>query len=266
MQIRSRLPQGFLKVLSCSLLILSLCSFYGCGATLDPEKRKPLEILPIKFKLSPISEPILVRFEETLPGKPLPETVWDNVSGAFWDIKESNQIGFTQDYSKYAPAVMTGAVIGGSVGGTVVMLAAGPKLVDTRIVIPFGRIFSEVMESSLKSVFPNAAVCHDELCESSALKTSQPKYVLRIKVTTFQVWEEPLNHINLNAVISTRAFRPDQMDDPEFAFEAQKKLSHQSIGTVMTTSSGFIAEMNRISNDFAGSLCEEILEAVHKRL
>lgn len=156
--------------------------------------------------------------------------------------------------------------VGGAIGGAVVDLAAGPKLVDTRIVIPFGRIFSEVMQSSLKSAFPNAAVCRDESCESSVLKTGQPKYVFRINVTTFQVWEEPLNHIDLNASITTRAFRPDQMNDPEFAFETQKKLSHQSIGTVMTTSSGFIAEMNRISNNFAESLSNEILEKIQTRL
>lgn len=70
---------GFLKLFSCSFLILSLSA---CGATVDPEKRKPLEILPIKSKLPGSSENVLVRFEETIPGKQLSETVWDNVSGA----------------------------------------------------------------------------------------------------------------------------------------------------------------------------------------
>ena len=41
---------------------------------------------------------------------------------------------------------------------------------------------------------------------------------------------------------------------------------NQSIGSVMTTSSGFIREMNKISNKFAAGLSEEILKNLQKNL
>jgi hypothetical protein len=79
----------------------------------------------------------------------LNETVWDNATGAFWDVKESKQIGFTQDYSKFIPVAATAGIIGGAVGGAVAGAAAGPQLVDTRIVIPFGNVFSITFESAI---------------------------------------------------------------------------------------------------------------------
>jgi hypothetical protein len=98
----------------------------------------------------PDLEGIHVAFEETLPSKPLSETVWDNAKGPFWDVEESKQIGFTQDYSKFMPVAASAGIIGGAVGGAIAGLAAGPELVNTRIVIPFGRIFSKTFEDLAK--------------------------------------------------------------------------------------------------------------------
>lgn len=71
------------------LLVTALAvSLQACGTTMNPVKRKPLRIDPMETSVVPGAQPILVRFEEKLAGKPLSETVWDNVSGAFWDVEE----------------------------------------------------------------------------------------------------------------------------------------------------------------------------------
>jgi hypothetical protein len=238
-------------VLSFALMV----SLSGCGVTLNPVKRKSVEIYPFGTRLSSNSENIVIGLEDALQGKPLSETVWDNVSGAFWDIEESKQIGFTQNYSKLVAATAGAGVVGGAIGGAVIGAAAGPKLVDTRIVIPFGRIFEGVMRSGLTSTFPNANICNDEQCESQMLQTRSPQYIVKMQVTSFKVWEAPLNHINLSATVVSKIRPVAQPDQPESVFEARKELTNQSIGSVMSTSSGFISEMNRISNKFTPGRC-----------
>ncbi|NWG87973.1 MAG: hypothetical protein HXY26_10785, partial [Hydrogenophilaceae bacterium] len=122
----------FAAILSTQLLLVG-CA--GVGA-LSPVKRAPVYIAPIETHLPSSTQPILIQFESTLPGRVVVETVWDNVTGAFADTAESKQIGYTQDYSKFIPAAAAGGAIGGAVVGT--------RPSYTRIVIPFGRIFEGV--------------------------------------------------------------------------------------------------------------------------
>ena len=223
----------------------------GCGVTLSPVKRAPLEISALNTSLSPRPEKVLVRFENTLPNGPLAETVWDNgTSGPFIDAAESQRIGFTQNYKEMIPA----AAVGGPAMGAAV--AARPEY--TRIVIPFGRLFEGVFQSGLQKAFPNAEVCTDESCEAKISGTSMP--VIRLSVREFRVWEAPLNHINLTATVEGRVYRGNT-GSPKI-FQVQHELDGQSLGSIMTTSSGTIRAMNKISNDFAATLSEQILEKV----
>ena len=123
--------------------------------------------------------------------------LWDNVSGAFADTRESEQIGFTQDYSKFIPASAAGGTLGGAIVGT--------QPGYTRIVIPFGRIFEGVFQQGLQKVFPNSLTCFDDSCELEKLKSATPTYVVRLKVSEFQVLENPLNHLNLKAIVECKA-------------------------------------------------------------
>jgi hypothetical protein len=259
----SGLRWKWLKLVLCAVLLVA---FSGCGATVDPVKRKPVEIFPFAAQLPPNPEAVLFRFEDTIPGKPLPETVWDNVSGPFWDIQESKQIGFTQNYAKLVPVAAAAGVVGGAIGGALIGVTAGPSLVDTRIVIPFGRILDEVLRSGLTSTFPKATICTDDLCESQALQTNSPKYAVRIQVTSFKVWEAPLNHINLSATVVSKVRPAAQPGEPESIYEVRKELTSQSIGSVMSTSTGFISEMNKISNKFTDSVAAEIIGDIVKRV
>jgi hypothetical protein len=245
-------------VLRVALIAMVAVLMSGCGVTLSPVKRAPLQISPMETSLRPVSQKVLVRFESTLPSQPLAETVWDNVSGPFADAVESKQIGFTQDYSTLIPAT----VVGGAVAGAVV----GTQPEYTRIVIPFGRIFEEVFESGLQKVFPNSLVCSDDSSESKKLRSAAPAQLIRLKVTKFQVWEKPLNHLNLKATMECKVYRAAVTDQPAYVFEIRHEVANQSIGSIVTTSAGFIREMNKISNSFADVLSEEILENLWKRL
>ncbi len=223
----------------------------GCGVTLSPVKRAPLEISTFNTSVSPRPEKVVVRFENTLPNGPLAETVWDNgTSGPFIDAAESQQIGFTQNYEEMMPA----AAVGGAAMGAAV--ATRPEY--TRIVIPFGRLFEGVFQSGLQKAFPNSSVRPDESSESKTSDT--PMAVLKLRVKEFRVWEGPLNHINLAATVECRVYRGNTAN-PEI-FQVQHEINGQSIGSVMSTSRGFIHAMNKISNDFAATLSEQILEKV----
>jgi hypothetical protein len=216
-------------------------------------RRQPLDTIPYTLQIpSENVENINIIFEEVLPGKPLNETVWDNKSGPFWDIQESKQIGFTQDYKKFVPVVVSAGILGGAIVGTAVGVAAGPKLVDTRIVIPFGNIFSGTFESAIKNNFKHYSICFNPSCKSQA---SSPKQ-LNIKVEKFYVWEGPLNHLNLYAQGECRYTKPGE-SIKEHRFE--KSMLSQKLGTMMSTHKSFMKEMNRISNLFAQEITTDII-------
>lgn len=251
-------PASYRNIATFLLVIATSVFLSGCGVTLSPVKRAPVHISPLETSLPPITQPVLVRFESTLPARPLAETVWDNVSGAFADDVESKQIGFTQDYSKLIPA----AAIGGAVGGAIV----GTKANHTRIVIPFGRIFQGVFEPGLQKVFPNSRACFDASCELKESQSATQRYVVRLKVAEFQVWEEPLNHINMKAMVECKVYRAGITNQPNYTYEARHQATNQSLGSIMTTSSGFIRELNKISNRFAGALSGKLLENLQREL
>ncbi len=148
--------------------------------------RKPLE--PISFSRTLPDLPggaIVVGFEESVPGKPLAETVWDNVSGPFWDAAESKQIGFTLDYKPqffFVPPEMVP-----------LYAKAGINLNDTRLIVPFGNILSSTVASAARKNFSQVNLCYDEEC----VRSSNAPTALRIKVEQFFVWESPVNHMNL---------------------------------------------------------------------
>ena len=178
-------------------VLLAFCLIFAIGSTTSCTslaRRKPLEIAPYnqQLTLNDIHE-ISVVFEEVIPSRPLNETVWDNATGAFWDVEESKQIGFTQDYSKFLPVAASAGLLGGAVGGAVVGGIAGPELVNTRIVIPFGNIFSKTFESAVDRNIEKHSACYQPGCP---LRVTIHPNSLKIKIGGFYVWEGPLNHLN----------------------------------------------------------------------
>lgn len=252
------LPVSFQTTIGLLLLIAATVFSSGCGTNLGAVKRAPLRISPLKTRLAVVSQTNLVRFESTFPGEPLAETVWDNVRGAFVDARESEQIGFTQNY--------LGLFTAAAMGGIPAEVDLGTQPDYTRIVIPFGRIFEGVFQSGVQKVYPNSLVCSDDSSESEILQTARPGHIIRLRVTEFYVWENPLNHINLIATVECRVYRGDKPEQQEYSCEAHQEITTQSVGSVMTTSGGFIKHMNKISNAFAASLSEKILEKLQANL
>jgi hypothetical protein len=183
----------------------------------------------------------------------LNETVWDNATGPFWDVEESKQIGFTQDYSKFVPVAATAGVFGGAIGGAVVGVTLGPELVNTRIVIPFGNAFSNIFDSAVQKNFTASKICFDDMCVNKL----SPSNILKIKIDNFLVWEAPLNHLNLYTKgKSTHMFNGEIIKEYNF----EKSMLSQKLGGMLSTHSKFLNEMNRLINQFSEELTVEILE------
>ena len=230
------------------LLFLTLAS---TSCTL--ERRKDLAIDSYTQQLALANtEDLKVIFQEVIPGRPLNETVWDNATGAFWDIKESKQIGFTQDYSKFVPVAATAGLIGGAIGGAVAGATAGPQLVDTRIVIPFGNVFSGTFESAIAKNIKHYLICFNSSCATQPFSKND----LAIRVDKFYVWEGPLNHLNF-FVKGECLYTTDGKETKKYDFE--KSMLSQKLGTMMSTHSSFLKEMNRLSNLFAQEITTDII-------
>jgi hypothetical protein len=247
-----------MNVISTASIYVAAMSFLlcGCGTTLNPVKRKPLQITPWEITCAVENKTNLIEFENSLPDEPLDETVWDNVSGALWDKDESLQIGYTQDYSK----MIVATAAGGAIGGAAIGATMGPEIIDTRIVIPFGRIFSEEFRLGLQQAFPDSSIYVSS--QNLEKRTDVNERMVKIKINEFKVWERPLNHINFEADIQMRISPTNK--EPEFICDVHDQMTNQLIGTAMSTSSGFIAKINKLSNQFAINLSTKLLEKMQQ--
>ncbi len=222
-------------------------------------RRQLIDMPPYDKTVSvPAIKNLRVIFDEVIPGKPLNETVWDNASGPFWDVEESKQIGFTQDYTSFIPVAATAGLIGGAIGGAVAGAAAGPDLVKTKIFIPFGNVFSRTFQAAMPKNMNDYSICFNSICAS---RQSPNGNELRITVEKFFVWEGPLNHLNLY-VKGKSQFKGDGTEAQGYAFE--KAMVSQKLGSMMSTHSSFLKEMNRLTHLFAAELTTEIIEKAIK--
>jgi hypothetical protein len=207
-------------------------------------RRKPVQIASFNQTLPAVSrESLVIKFEESVSGKPLNQTVWDNISGPFWDVTESKQIGFTQHYKAQffaVPPPLLPAVA-----------QSGVDLIDTQIVIPFGNIFSSIIESAAQKTFQPVLFCYDEDC----LRGASIPAVLKLKIEKFFVWEAPLNHLNLYVKGKSSYWRSGTIVKD---YEFERSMLSQRLGSVLSTHSAFMDEMNRVSNQFAGDLAAEV--------
>lgn len=219
-----------------STSILSACSM---------ARRKKIEITPFSKQLSlPPDGKIIVKFESVLPGKPLNETVWDNVSGPFWDVKESKQIGFTQNYKLQffaIPPVLLPAAA-----------KSGANLIDSRIVIPFGNMFSGKFTSAVENITNGSKFCFDQTC----LSKFSNQNILKLKIDQFLVWEAPLNHLNFYVKGVSTYSKNGQINKYNF----EHSLLTQKVGGVLSTHNSFIKAMNTLTNKFTEDVSADILE------
>ena len=235
-----------LGLITASLLVICVI---GCGVTLNPVKRKPLDISPLRTALVPSPQVVRVVFASTLPGTPLAETVWDNHVGAFADAKESARIGFTQDYTE--------PLLHGE--------AAMFKPSYTHLFVPFGRIFEGVFTSGLKEVFPQAPAAIEATNEMANPSAPEKGIMVRLKVVDFQVWEQPLNHINMKASVECRWSPADATNQTDSVYVAQHELMNQTLGTLPTSGSA-MRKLEAFANSMAATLSEDILNQLQQQL
>ena len=231
--------------ITASLLVIFVT---GCGVTLNPVKRKQLEIPPLRTAMVPSPQVVRVVFASTLPGTPLSETVWDNHVGAFADAKESARIGFTQDYTE--------PLLHGE--------SAMFKPSYTHLFVPFGRIFEGVFSSGLKEVFPEAPAAIEATNEMSHSTAPEKGMVVWLKVVDFQVWEQPLNHINMKASVECHWSPVDATNRTYAAYVAQHELMNQSLGTLPTSGSA-MRKLETFANSMAATLSEDILNQMQQQ-
>jgi hypothetical protein len=205
-------------------------------------QRKALEVVPLT---SPVAQPgasVLLRFDEFLPGKPLNETVWDNYRGAFWDPHESRLIGFTQNYRPLD-------YLAGNVNPV--------EMVKTQMVIPFGRLLAETLESTLKNSSVRPSVCFEHACAEGPTDGARSPGILAVRVVNFRVWEEPLDHINLYAKVGLRLTGPASGTALSRDFEEWKLEAR--VGDAYTRHAEALRSINRIANSFIGALVGDML-------
>lgn len=229
--------------LFCLLLILAMVP--SCRWS----RREPLHE-PAYTKTSTTNDSqLLVIFSESVTNRPLDETVWDNVSGPFWDVKESHQIGFTQNYQPQfylmPPALLPLAA------------KSGAHLVDSRLVVPFGRIFARTVQSAANKSFTHVFVAYDQ-SQAALITNKYPvDFYLKVGIENFLVWENPLNHINFHIKIHGEMF--DAKSSQNKACDFERDSLENDLGGVFSTHASLIAKMNETTNRFAEETVTEML-------
>lgn len=213
-------------------------------------RRQSLTIGSIDNKMPIYSGRITICFEEVVVGKPFNETVWDNISGPFWDIKESNQIGFTQNYKPQFLLIPVFLVPDTA--------KTGRNLVNTRIIVPFGRTFTGIFESAVKKSFSDYYICFNDEIRKTIIEQKHPQYILKIRFYSFYVWEQPLNHINFYSKGQIEYYDTDSKLVKEHYFE--KNMLRYKLGNVFNTHSMFIKEMNKAINNFSEDIIIDIFK------
>ena len=244
------------KIILFATCLQFLATFiYSCSSS--QSLRAPLIITPYRQQLSIMGvDDITLIFDEVIPGKPLNETVWDNVVGPFWDGKESSQIGFTQNSSRSWPVSFSVGVAGGSGGHTSsgggVGVTTGPKLTKTRIIIPFGNIFVRTFESAIRKNIKHYTACYTPGCASQ----SSARNALKIKIINVSVWEGPLNHLNLTVHGKSTFLKNGKVVKN---YEFTNPLLSQNLGQSTSSPNTFLDEMNRVSNLLAQDASTDII-------
>lgn len=225
-------------------LITLLCAlFFQSCMLVNPVKRQPLYRTDFNLDIPHQNKEVLVLFKSKIPGKPLFETVWDNMQGAFWSPVESNQIGYTQDY-EFTPLILpTDATVATTVRGT-------------QIVIPVGRVFSDTMVSAIEKSYAKSKICFHDGCRAQF--SNDTDIIIAISIDGFSVKERPMNHINFQLKLVVEIF--------EKASGRMKKeiirteLNKFKLGSIASTSYGFIEKMNEAINSFAKLSVKKVIQ------
>ncbi|MCG8637535.1 MAG: hypothetical protein MI863_27155 [Desulfobacterales bacterium] len=210
---------------------------------MNPVKRQPLFENDLSIDVPNQNKKVLVFFKPKISGKPVFETVWDNMQGPFWNPVESNQIGYTQDY-EFTPIVLPA-------GASIITTVRG-----TQIVIPFGRVFSKTMASAAKKSYAQSKICFYDECKEQFYNDADS--VIVISINHFSVKERPMNHINFQLRLGIEIFEKTSGKTKKETI--QTELKEFKLGTMASTSYGFIEKMNEAINSFSELSAKKVIE------
>ena len=209
-----------------SCLVVTCLFLTSCVSILD--RRSPIEILSVSQDIPVYDGDVLVHYNEIIPQKPLFEIVWDNISGAYWDPEKSKEI----QMNKIGPAIEKNGLV-----------------ITDQYIVPFGRILIGVSESILAQSFDGYYTCFKDACVERILNEKAPKYIVKIKIEEFRIWENPLNHINFSAKFQCYLFNEENKKVNEYNFD--NKMIGVRIGNIWNTRSSFLTAINETANKFA---------------
>ena len=107
--------------------------------------------------------------------------------------------------------------------------------------------------SAIRKHFSQALICGDAEC----VRRSAGIPLLTVKIDRFLVWEAPLNHLNFY-VKGNSSYSESGGVAGNYEFE--RSMLGERLGSLLSTHSKFIDEMNKLSNAFAEGLTAEIIE------
>jgi hypothetical protein len=215
-----------------SILILALCAGTGCSFHTDYLRTTPTA----KFTgaVSHHEGRAAVIFQEVIPGKPLPETVWKSLE-MVWDPEHSRKIGFVQNYHNYGI----------------------PTTTESELIVPFGRIFADTLTSAMSNSFSACQVAYDAR-QAQALTNPPPDIQLNVAIDRFHVWEGPPNHLNFSLTCHY------QVIDRVKTTSQEHHLLHQAgplaLGSIWHGGNYFAEQTEKQTVLFAEQAAEKIMQ------
>lgn len=195
-------------------------------------------------------ENAILFFEPVVGDKRFDETVWDNVSGPLWSPDESKKIGFTQHYK-----VPVGGGVGGPASAGYVAAKGGKAFVDSRIMLPMGRLIADAVEIRAKENFDKVIVCFNRGCVEEAARVERIP-VISVSIEMLTIAETKLNHLTLVAK-GTEKIRAGS--GKEIALPLELGIQNRSLEGEGRTHKAFIKVMNNIGNEFSYKLADQIV-------
>lgn len=206
---------------------------------------------------------VLLCFEPVFPGKPVAEAAVDNVVGAFWSAEESGRTGFTQrDAETLATngprlamlaALPRPVAIGLSASGQ-----AGTLNIDSRLMLPMGRLLTWHTSQLLAGTAPAALVCADQACFDTARASGHHARTLQLQLTRLRVAEDQPNR--LSPEIGSALTVAGDGGAPR-TLALQSRLDNQRITAEGLFHSDFLRVMTRLANQVAADHAQKILAA-----
>jgi|GEM_PF-3060840 len=221
-------------------LRLFLLALLAAGCTFQSDRSRPLKSPPYTAGLERHNVHLAVVFDQVIPDKPLPETVWDNPgtpwgsSSPFWDRRYSERVGFIRYYTDYFFYAKF----------------------ETRVIVPFGRIFSDVLSSAASNACSSVQVAYDPAGAKRLASDGPPGMQVIVKLSRFSVVEEPKYQVNYSLDCHYQVI--DRVKNVSRDYDLSRKTGPFSLE--MGESAATVDEIDRRARAMAEDAATEILK------